>query len=195
MVRDITRNSHEEGRFRSRLPSLDGEWKEIIRGSADFFGLNYYSSSLLELPSEPLGQSPSFERDLNVEVIGDSSVCDPAGLESLLHWIKKEYNNIPMIVTENGWRDEGEIEDYNRTYYLKGHLQAVLNAVNSGCNVYSYTHWSLLDNFEWVFGYTQSLGLYGVDRTSPLLERYAKKSARFYKKVIEKRISPNQFAV
>ncbi|XP_055914975.1 myrosinase 1-like [Eupeodes corollae] len=191
MVKDIATNSREEGRFMSRLPQLDGKWKDIIRGSSDFFGLNYYSSRFLRRASKPLVSSPSYERDANYEIYKNvpllQQTCDPEGLEGLLKWIRKEYNNVQVIVTENGWRDKGEIEDDDRISYLKGHLQAVLNAVNDGCNVVGYTHWSLIDNYEWLYGYTFKFGLYAVNMTSPLKNRYAKKSAGFYRNVISTR--------
>ncbi|XP_055841329.1 myrosinase 1-like [Episyrphus balteatus] len=193
MVKDIAKNSFLEGRIMSRLPSLEGEWKDIVRGSADFLGLNYYSSAYIRYASQPVGRNPSFERDTNYETYNkfpsqSSQSCDPAGLEGLLKWIRKEYNNVPVIITENGYRDMGELRDDNRTSYLKTHLQAVLNALNDGCNVVGYTHWSLVDNFEWLFGYTIKYGLYGVNMTSPKRDRVAKKSAKFYKKVIRSRI-------
>lgn len=193
MVKDIARNSLEEGRFTSRLPSLEGYWRGIIKGSADFLGLNYYASTQLKRASKPFDRSPSFERDTNYEAyrktpsVGQTQLCDPAGLEGLLLWIRKEYNNVPVIITENGYRDDGEEIDENRTNYLKAHLQAVLNALNDGCNVQGYTHWSLVDNFEWIFGYTAKYGLYKVDFDSPERKRHPKKSARFYKKVINMR--------
>ncbi|XP_055842674.1 myrosinase 1-like [Episyrphus balteatus] len=192
MVKDIGRNSLEEGRIMSRLPSLEGEWKDIIRGSADFLGLNYYSSAHIRRASQPQGKNPSFERDANYEsyskfkTTGQS--CDPAGLEGLLKWISKEYNNVPVLITENGYRDMGELEDNNRQSFLKTHLQAALNAANDGCNVIGYTHWSLVDNFEWLFGYTLKYGLYSVNMTSPTKDRVAKNSAKYYKKVISSRI-------
>lgn len=63
MVTQIANNSIKEGRLRSRLPTFSAEWKAKIRGSADFFGLNYYTSRFIELPLEPIGANPSIERD------------------------------------------------------------------------------------------------------------------------------------
>lgn len=59
----INSNSIREGRSWSRLPTLTSKWKDIIRGSADFFGLNYYTSRYVELASQPHGPNPSWERD------------------------------------------------------------------------------------------------------------------------------------
>lgn len=63
MISQIANNSVHEGRSRSRLPTFSNEWIYKIRGSADFFGLNYYTSRVLTLPNEPIGTNPSIERD------------------------------------------------------------------------------------------------------------------------------------
>lgn len=70
-------------------------------------------------------------------------------------WVKNEYNNPEVVITENGWSDRGELEDNGRIDYLTGHLQAVLDANTlDDCNVTAYTYWSVIDNFEWLQGYT-----------------------------------------
>ncbi len=59
------------------------------------------------------------------------------------------------MITENGWSDHGEIEDIGREMYLKGHLQAIQDAiVEDGCDVVGHMTWSIIDNFEWTSGYT-----------------------------------------
>lgn len=70
-------------------------------------------------------------------------------------WIKKEYKNPEVIISENGWSDDGRLNDVDRVEYLKDHLTEVVKAVrNDGCNVKGYTVWSIIDNFEWLSGYT-----------------------------------------
>lgn len=66
-------------------------------------------------------------------------------------------------------------------------INATLQAVEDGCNVHSYTHWSLMDNMEWRLGYTAKFGLYNVDFNSPNRTRTAKSSAKYYRNVIRKR--------
>lgn len=61
-------------------------------------------------------------------------------------WIKNQYDNPEIIITENGWSDNGELEDEGRIAYLRGHLQAVLDAIDDGVNVTGHTTWSLLGN-------------------------------------------------
>lgn len=71
-----------------------------------------------------------------------------------IRWIKNEFNNPKVIITENGWSDEGELNDLGRIDYMRDHLKAVLEAREWGCDVIGYTHWSVIDNFEWASGYT-----------------------------------------
>lgn len=73
----------------------------------------------------------------------------------VIRWIKNNYNNVPVIITENGWSDTGELEDNGRIEYYHNHLQQVQDAIlNDGCNVKGFTAWSIIDNFEWAMGYT-----------------------------------------
>ncbi|XP_055845611.1 myrosinase 1-like [Episyrphus balteatus] len=194
MVKDIETNSLNEGRIASRLPRLEGYWKEIVKGSADFFALNHYTSRLIKRSVDPTFMNPSFERDTDVDETVDPTwlnggapwlYCVPEGLEGMLKFIREEYNNIEVIITENGWGDSGELEDDNRIQYLKSYLQAVLNAIHDGSHITGYTYWSLVDNFEWANGYTARFGLYAVDMNSPKRERTPKKSAGYYNQVIK----------
>uniref|UniRef100_A0A1I8Q5D8 Myrosinase 1 n=1 Tax=Stomoxys calcitrans TaxID=35570 RepID=A0A1I8Q5D8_STOCA len=194
MLDDIAENSLREGRSRSRLMSLNEEERNIVRNSADFLGLNYYTSRFVEEAVPPRGKQPSWDYDSRLKYDLDPKwkraksqwlYCVPEGLEGLLNWIRSNFNNIEVMVTENGWSDSGELNDTDRIDYLKAHLKAVLNAINRGCNVTRYTHWSLIDNFEWQRGYTEKFGLYYVNNASVNKERIPKHSARYYKSVIE----------
>ncbi|XP_055914788.1 myrosinase 1-like [Eupeodes corollae] len=199
MVEDIQKNSLQEGRRKSRLPIFDEFWRTTVQGSADFLGLNYYTSRFVRRAEKPCFESPSMDRDADIEtsvepewLMGKSEwlYSVPEGLEGLLKYIRDEYNNVEVMITENGWSDDGELEDDNRVRYFKNHIQAVMNAVNEGCNVTSYSAWTLVDNFEWLKGYTEKFGLYSVDLTSEKKERIPKNSALFYKNVIETRTIP-----
>lgn len=60
-----------------------------------------------------------------------------------------------VMISENGWADDGRLDDVARVDYIRSHLTEVVKAVqNDGCNVKAYTVWSILDNFEWLNGYT-----------------------------------------
>lgn len=84
MINDIAVNSMREGRPWSRLPTFSDEWINLIRGSADFFGLNYYTSLIVETPVHPdsVGESPSYERDRNLII-----KIDPNWKPSASNWI------------------------------------------------------------------------------------------------------------
>lgn len=79
----------------------------------------------------------------------------PDGLREILNKIREEYDNPPVYITENGFSDKCCIFDNSRISYLFSYMQAMLLAIyEDGCNVKGYAVWSLLDNFEWLAGYT-----------------------------------------
>lgn len=69
MITQIASNSIREGRSWSRLPTFSEEWINLIRGSADFLGLNYYTSRFIEVSDKPIGVNPSYNRDMNLKFI------------------------------------------------------------------------------------------------------------------------------
>lgn len=164
MVEDIVSNSIREGRPWSRLPYMSHAQKQSIKGTADFFGLNYYTSRYVKVAEKPQGHQPSWEYDANLEYGVDPTwkrarskwlYSVPQGLRDLLRWLRDEYDNLEVIVTENGWSDDGGMDDVDRVDYLRDHLQQILLAVREdSCNVRGYTVWSIIDNFEWLQGYT-----------------------------------------
>jgi lactase-phlorizin hydrolase len=79
----------------------------------------------------------------------------PWGLRRLLSWIKNEYGNPEVLITENGCStSESEIEDTPRVDYFRTYINEVLKAVRlDGCNVSGYVGWALMDVFEWNRGY------------------------------------------
>jgi beta-glucosidase/6-phospho-beta-glucosidase/beta-galactosidase len=110
----------------------------------------------------------------------------PQGLHDALVWIKDNYDNPLVIITENGWSDSGELQDDDRISYYNDHLMAVATAINiEKCNVVGYTAWSIIDNFEWRRGFSERFGIYHINVTSPNRERTAKKSAQYFNNVIK----------
>ncbi|CAD7089708.1 unnamed protein product [Hermetia illucens] len=197
MIRDIASNSQMEGREWSRLPEFDEFSIAYIRGAADFLGLNYYTSRYVQLGPHAETKNPSWEKDARLNCSVDPSwkraktpwlYNVPEGLGGLLRWIKEEYNNVEVIITENGWSDDGRLNDQGRVDSLKEHLRYVSQAIKKhGCNVIAYSHWSLMDNFEWLKGYSERFGLYYVNISSPERTRVPKKSSDVYKRIIATR--------
>jgi beta-glucosidase len=128
-----------------------------LKGSADYFGINYYRRNLVRFaPGEPglvsLQQGPGQLSESGVEVY-------PEGLLRLLRRAWERYR-LPVYITENGVADSsGQL----RAEYLRSHLYATALAIAEGIPVLGYFHWSLLDNFEWAEGYRYRFGLYSVD--------------------------------
>ncbi len=97
--------------------------------------------------------------------------------------MRAEYTDLPIYITENGaaFDDElvdGRVADQNRIDYVAQHLQAVSDLNEEGMNIQGYYLWSLLDNFEWSFGYDKRFGILYVDFETQ--ERIWKDSAHWY---------------
>ncbi len=113
---------------------------------------------------------------------------EPASLTELLLRLHRDYPGLPLLITENGaaFDDEvdgtGEVADPLRVDYLRRHLIAVNDAIRAGVDVRGYFVWSLMDNFEWAWGFSKRFGVVHVDLTT--LERRWKQSAHWYRRVI-----------
>ncbi|XP_047122092.1 myrosinase 1-like [Schistocerca piceifrons] len=201
MIERVDNNSLEAGIWISRLPKFTAQEIEDLKGSADFFGLNHYSTYLV---TDGLsGLEPSILRDTGVIKTVDPSWPEsasswlkvvPWGFRKLLNWIARNYNNPPVFVTENGFSDRGTLDDTDRQEYYKQYLAQLLMAVNiDGNNVIGYTAWSLLDNFEWMSGYTEKFGIYHVDFESPNRTRTAKGSVEMFQNITATREIPESY--
>ncbi|MFB7269794.1 GH1 family beta-glucosidase [Streptomyces sp. NPDC056244] len=109
---------------------------------------------------------------------------DPSGLYDLLLRYTREAPGLPLMITENGaaYADQpdadGTVHDPDRIRYLHGHLAAVRRAIDDGADVRGYFLWSLLDNFEWSYGYGKRFGAVHVDYETQ--RRTPKSSALWY---------------
>lgn len=103
----------------------------------------------------------------------------------LLKWIAKEYDNPITYVTENGVSDRGGTYDLKRIDFFNSYLEAILDAMEEGCNVKAYIAWSLMDSYEWKAGFTEKFGLYHVDFTSANRTRTPKASAKVFANIVK----------
>ncbi|ALC38766.1 maker438 [Drosophila busckii] len=194
MIKRIRALSKQQGfGSRSRLPEFTPEEIQRIKGTADFFGINHYTSYLVT-PNDANNTGnfpiPSWNHDM--DVINTQEGVDwptsgskwlrvyPKGMYNLLMWIHREYDAPNIIVTENGVSDRGGLEDYARVDYHNHYLSAVLDAIEDGANVMGYIGWSLMDSFEWKVGYAEKFGLYHVNFSSPERTRTPKISAKVF---------------
>ena len=121
-------------------------------------------------------------------------LVDPEGLYELLVGLSKDAPGLPLYITENGCAAEdyvnpnGEVNDLERVRYLHLHLEAAARAIRDGANLAGYYLWSLLDNFEWGYGYQKRFGIVFVDFGTQ--RRIPKASARFYADVVRANAIP-----
>ncbi len=169
------------------LPVRDGDM-ELIAAPLDWLGLNYYFPQYIT--DDPTGPAPWAKMAYRPGVPRTAMdwEVDADGLESLLVRLKEEYGPHKIFVTENGsaYRDvvgpDGQVDDPERTRYLEDHLAACARAVRRGVPLAGYFAWSLLDNFEWAYGYDKRFGLVHVDYTTQ--QRTIKGSGRRYADIV-----------
>ena len=170
----------------------------LIGQPLDALGVNYYSRHVVRAgtgrprpgPAGRLLPSPfPGAADVGFEQGGTERTAmgweiHAAGLTGVLTRVATEYAAPPLYVTENGaaFPDtvtaDGRVHDRERTAYLAAHLGACRDAVAAGVDLRGYFVWSLLDNFEWAWGYDMRFGLVHVDFASQ--RRRLKDSALWY---------------
>ncbi|WP_240766816.1 GH1 family beta-glucosidase [Paraburkholderia flava] len=166
---------------------LPGDLRTIA-APLDFLGINYYfrtnvasdgAHGFTEVPLEGVERT-----QMGWEV-------NPDGLRDLLTGFNKTYDNLPPIyITENGMASDdavvnGRVDDTQRIAFLKRHLAAVDAAVKAGVDIRGYFVWSLLDNFEWSYGYERRFGVVHVDYDTQ--KRTIKHSAELIAKFLAER--------
>ncbi|XP_049791380.1 myrosinase 1-like [Schistocerca nitens] len=195
----VAANSEAEGRTRSRLPALSQEEIDYVKGTADFLGLNHYSTSLIT--SGLQGSIPSKAYDTAVVTspiegypTGEGMTDVPWGLRKLLRWVHSQYPDYQIFITENGFADPpGVLNDTGRIHYHTGYLSAVLRAINEDeVPVIGYSAWALIDTLEWMDGYTKKFGLYAVDFDDPERPRTAKASVSVLRQIYQSKEVPLQ---
>jgi len=166
---------------------LNGDM-DIIGAPLDFLGINYYFRT--NVVSD--GGSGYVEVDLEgVERTQMGWEVYPDGLRHLLVGFHRDYPNLPPIyITENGMATDdqvvdGDVDDSQRISFLNRHLEAVNQAVKEGVDVRGYFIWSLMDNFEWAFGYERRFGIIHVDYATQ--KRTLKRSAKLVTQFLAQR--------
>lgn len=161
---------------------------EAIAAPLDWLGVNYYRRSVNV--ADPAGPPPRARQitPAGTPRTGMDWEIHPDRLERILLRVTAEYAPRSIMVTENGsaYRDTvtpgGAVHDAERTAYLEAHLSACAAAIRGGVPLDGYFAWSLLDNFEWAYGYAQRFGLVHVDFATQ--ERVVKDSGYRYAEII-----------
>jgi beta-glucosidase len=137
-----------------------------IRGYQDFVGINYYFTDYYQ----------NHKKDNPKKPVSDLGwYMEPAGIARVLEEASDRYSK-PILITENGLADA---EDKHRKWWLEETMGALKLAMADGVNLIGYLHWSLLDNFEWKFGWWPKFGLVEVDREDDM-RRSIRPSAYWY---------------
>jgi beta-glucosidase len=178
----------------------------VISAPIDFLGVNYYRPQhlragdpanlrLREFPPVPGIEGGVVEYyPQEMELTNMDWLIDPDGLYQLLVQLATDAPGLPLYITENGRAAEdylnpaGQVDDLERVKYLHQHLVACARAVRDGVDLRGYYVWSLLDNFEWAYGYQKRFGIVYVD--FPSGRRTPKASAAFYSRVAQENAVP-----
>jgi beta-glucosidase len=179
-------DAYPDGLDPERLGVRPGDM-ETIKTPHDFIGINLYTRTVIaHNPDEP---------NLKVRYVmpPDADITD-FGTEAYpeaIHWaIMRIWNDyrLPIYITENGCSygdapdEKGVVNDDRRVRYLQGYIGQVGRAIQEGADVRGYYQWSLMDNFEWSFGYSQRFGIVYTDY--PTQRRIIKKSGYWYRDLI-----------
>ncbi len=152
-----------------------------IGAPIDFLGVNYYSRHVVRAARadgtddgarrEPawIGASDVVKLDTGRPKTRMGWEIDPTGLHDVLRRLADEYDSPPLYITENGaaFVDEvtsdGEVHDAERVGYLDAHIRAAKQAIDDGTDLRGYFVWTLMDNFEWSWGFDRRFGVVHVD--------------------------------
>ncbi|MDG1866842.1 MAG: GH1 family beta-glucosidase [Yoonia sp.] len=181
-IEAITKGTYPAEALAGFAPYMPDGWQNDmaqISQPIDFLGVNYYTRHRVthdpDMPWPSLADEPG---DLPVTQM-DWEIY-PEGLYDFLTRMARDYvGNLPLYVTENGmaWDDtveNGAVFDPERTKFVSDHIMAAKRAIDDGANVAGFFYWSLLDNYEWAFGYEKRFGMIHVDFET--LERTPKAS-------------------
>jgi len=170
----------------SDFPSVPPNEMEIIPSPTDFLGVNYSTRYVVQHDpdSRPMLASPVYPFGNEYSQMAE---IYPAGIYEVLTRLRDEYQPPEIYITKNGVAVadgvdlDRRVRDSRRISYLRDHLAQVHRAIADGVPVSGYFVWSLLDNFEWNYGYRMRSGLTYVDYITQL--RTIKDSGRWYAQV------------
>uniref|UniRef100_A0A0E0PBJ2 Uncharacterized protein n=1 Tax=Oryza rufipogon TaxID=4529 RepID=A0A0E0PBJ2_ORYRU len=183
----------------SHAAAFTPEEKKLLQNNkVDFIGINHYTA----IYAKDCIYSPctldTYEGNAlvyaigrrNGKIIGKPTALHgyfvvPEAMEKVVMYVNDRYRNTTIYITENGYSQHSDtsmedlINDVERVNYMHDYLKYLSSAIRKGANVGGYFAWSIVDNFEWVYGYTVKFGLYQVDFDTQ--ERIPRMSAKWYR--------------
>lgn len=178
------------------LTGIRVDEKEIgdVSYGRDWLGLNYYAGQVLTGGGSGIELFPGTKSITNTlwgtERTDIGWNWTPDGLRKLLIRLNQIFPQLPIYITENGacYNDgpdsSGKVDDIKRQEYMALYIQSAVDSIKDGVNLKGYYAWSLLDNFEWAFGFSMRFGIVYVDLKT--MERTVKESARQYSELISR---------
>jgi beta-glucosidase len=197
---DVVECHSREGRLPDGMGFVRSGDLEEIQEPIDFLGINYYSRAVVR--SQRIPESQNERRTIPepdaAELTDMGWEVYPEGLTRILQRLNDDYAPGSLVITENGAAyatgpgPDGLVQDAQRCEYITRHLQACLAAIETGVPLHGYFLWSLLDNFEWAFGFAKRFGIVWVDFDTQ--ERIIKASGHMYKRIIRENRIPEDLA-
>uniref|UniRef100_H3H066 Beta-glucosidase n=1 Tax=Phytophthora ramorum TaxID=164328 RepID=H3H066_PHYRM len=209
-----------------RLPTFTAEESALLKGSYDLFMMNHYASksvtdcnsttSQTSCDSLALGyakdrgvddsRAPEGYRNSSRNSAGELNcawfTAYPPGYLALMKWVSAHDPSAELLLTENGWCGNEEVENEDQMWYYKNYLEQVYKAVTEeSIKVIGYTAWSYLDNYEWG-SFEPRFGLYYVDFPSEIgspdyvtaeasdLNRIARPAAKWFSQLAKTKCLP-----
>eukprot|EP00897_Mesotaenium_endlicherianum_P010179 jgi/Mesen1/918/ME000117S00084 len=191
----------------NRLPKFTDAEKALLKNSADFIGINHYTTKWITAGEAPRDKADTdfvrdqhviysaFKDDVAIGIPGASfwHYVVPWGMKKLLLWLYNRYQ-VPVIVTECGVDEhdapeksiDEKLNDGFRVQFHNDYIYNVAEAIKEGADVKGYFVWSLLDNYEWNMGYSLRFGITYVDYEDDL-KRHIKASGKWFSKFNEKK--------
>jgi len=169
-----------------RAPVMESDDLSGLPERLDFLGVNYYTRAVVGAGPEPPVRVATYRPEGRYTEMGWEVY--PDGLYRLLTRLRRDYDLPDLYITENGaafpdtLQPGGVVEDPLRVEYLRDHLEAARRAIRAGVPLRGYFAWSLLDNFEWAYGYGKRFGLVYVNYADQA--RFIKASGHWFQRLI-----------
>ncbi|XP_034252324.1 putative beta-glucosidase 6 isoform X3 [Thrips palmi] len=193
-----------------KLLKFTDDEKEMLKNSTDYIGLNVYYGMAVQYkdPATPRRniRVPLLQlfKEANFLEVGYRSptgesleeyplpMIAPDAMRSALLWTWFTYK-LPIMITENGigYQDMLGVHDHQRAVYHSAFMRAMVSTIHDfGTKIMGYSAWSLIDSYEWQWGFSRDFGLVHVDYEHGSLNRTLKDSASFWVELAERRVVP-----
>lgn len=169
------------------MPEFTEEEKKLVSQKTDFMGLNFYVVSKVRFNENSQNQAEQIDVP-EVQHTDMGWMVAPDTLRETLVYSQNRWNPDEIYITENGCAFDypvvdGQVRDKDRVAFLQNYITSARKSIDEGAKLKGYFVWSLMDNFEWAFGYSKRFGIIHVDYQTQ--QRTLKDSAKMYREIIK----------